>query len=171
MKKIIALLVLGLFLFSFTQLVGAVTFYDYNPRTGNTYVYVGDDRPYGFYRNYDRDWSRYYFDEEDLRYEKDLVYEWVQNGDGLREEALRYRAVASVADSFDNRYMLSYGRSSGDVHYYDRFSYDLHKAKDSAWRFKEAYSPSVHGTGKEYENSYYYEPRYDADSGTFNWRY
>lgn len=171
MRKTILLLALaGVFLIRLLNCVSAYAVYDYNPYNDKAYIYVGAGRPYSYgYSDYDP--ASYTWDDDDLRWEKDPINEWIQNGNGAREEFIRLRAVDEVERSFNDRYRLSYGRSSGDVHYYNRYTPDVESTSASNWRYKEAYDPSIHGRGANNENYYYYQPRYDYQKGEFNWRY
>ena len=171
MKKSIFILAFVVIFVAALHIASASVAYDYNTRYG-AHMYVGTGKPsYYGYSAYDRDYQVYNWDDNDLRWEKDPVNAWIQDGDGWREETFRARTVDEVIGSYENRYALSYGRSSGDVHYYDRYTPDLDEAKPSNWRFKEAYTPEAYGRDAYYGNGYYYEPRYDYDSETFNWRY
>ncbi|MBU0760390.1 MAG: hypothetical protein KJ600_02690 [Nanoarchaeota archaeon] len=162
MKKIM-LAVVGLVLLGLmTQNVSALYSYESPPRYG------------GFYTSYEHKPSDYY-DKYPTVYRKlkysgtseDPVVKWISNGEGWEEKVNRARAAVWMAESYDWRYNVAYGRSSGEV-----FHGDEKPAESSSnWRYKEAYTPWAHGPGTASYKSYYYEPRYDSETQTFNWKY
>jgi|SRR3989344_646036 len=78
----------------------------------------------------------------------------------------RYQAYDYLITSHFWRYDIAYGRDSGDVFYYDNY---YTEGKPSNWRYKEAFVPSCRYN--DCSGGYYYEPRRDYQSGTWNWRY
>lgn len=195
MKKSVMLgLMLGILAAVFVQGVSAYVYYEYSPEyRGRLYVSLhDDDYPYryggyyGRYRYYDLEdyhervedyWDSGDFDEEaycrywdhgDLEWDRDRVCEWINKGD-RREQVLRTRAAIWQSNSFDNRYNIQSGRSSGDAFYYHYG--DKSETKPSDWRYKRAYDPRVDNERVMGHGYYYYEPRYDPDTGTYNWRF
>ena len=124
------------------------------------------------YRTYsfgDYDSSCKYWDYNEFKWRTDRVCQWVENGDGWREEAQRYQAVVWQANSYDMRYNIQSGRSSGDAFYY-RYG-DKSETKPSDWRYKTTFDPRVDNEYVKGYGYYYYQPRYDYTSGTYNWRF
>ncbi len=166
-----------LFLALALQSVSAGVYYTYDSYSGDGTLYVGM-RPdaeqhynygpygYGYYNARPLSYYRtcYSYDCDDLRWEKNPVCTWIENGDGWREEYRRARAAVWVSNSYDKRYNQVYGETSGEAFYYEDES-----ATDnpSDWRNKPAYDPRVYGSNGDN----YYAPRYNYESGTWNWRY
>jgi hypothetical protein len=86
------------------------------------------------------------------------------------ERAQLWRAAIWTADSYDRRYNVASGKASTDVFYHDPYDYDNYYP-NSNWRFKTAYDPRIHGQGSADNYYYYYKPRHNYQTGTFNWRY
>lgn len=171
--KILFVILAGILALSFLQGAAAYTSYDYSPRYGGA-IYVGagsDDYDYRYGRNFDVDYdsSCKYLDYGALKWKTDRVCAWVENGDGWREETLRARAVVTQANSYDARYNIQSGRSSGDAFYYHYG--DKSETKPSDWRYKTAFDPRVDNEYVKGYGYYYYEPRYDSTTKTFNWRF
>ena len=133
-------------------------------QSASAYVYT-----YGNYRYGDYDSTCKYWDDGELEWRTDRVCQWVENGDGWREETQRYRAVVWQSNSYDARYNVQAGRSSGDAFYYHYG--DKSETSPSDWRYKTAFDPRVDNTYLKGYNYYYYQPRYDYETKTFNWRY
>ncbi|MFH1802481.1 MAG: hypothetical protein ABH864_03440 [archaeon] len=151
MKKALMFgIVAGILAFAFLQSVSAYSY--------QTYRYGGD---------YDR--SCEYFDYGELEWKTNKVCEWVENGDGWKEETIRARAVVWQSNSYDARYNIQSGRSSGDAFYYHYG--DKSATSPSDWRYKTAYDPRADNTYVKGYGYYYYQPRYDSQTGTFNWRF
>ena len=124
------------------------------------------------YRTYgygDYDVSCKYWDDNSLKWKTDKVCQWIENGDGWREEVKRARAVVWQANSYDMRYDINFGRSSGDAFYYNYG--DKSKTKPSDWRYKRVFDPRIDNEYVMGKGYYYYQPRYDYASGTYNWRF
>lgn len=133
--------------------------YAYYNSYRDDYYYDGySGRPIGYYS------TCYDYDYEDLRWERNPACDWIEDGEGWREEYIRARAAVRQSNDFDDRYNIAYGRDSGDVFYYD--DYDS-EGSYSNWRYKEAYDPRVYGS----TGSNYYSARYDPETKTYNWRY
>lgn len=128
-----------------------------------------DASRYRSHRFGDYDSSCRYWDDNALKWKTDKVCEWVENGDGWREETQRARAVVWQANSYDIRYNIQAGRSSGDAFYYNYG--DKSQTKPSDWRYKRAYDPRVDNEYVMGYGYYYYEPRYDYQTKTYNWRF
>ncbi|MFX0211583.1 MAG: hypothetical protein ACFFDT_36735 [Candidatus Hodarchaeota archaeon] len=178
MKKVIVFgLLAGILALAFLQSAGAYASYDYSPRYGGRLYVSWDDDDY--YDRYDYGYGeRYYYDYDPackywdgnaLKWRNDKLCEWIENGDGAREEQLRYNAVAWQGNSYDWRYNIQSGRSSGDAFYYHYE--DKSETSPSDWRYKTAFDPRVDNTYVKGDNYYYYQPRYDSESGTWNWRF
>ncbi|MBS3077759.1 hypothetical protein J4233_05845 [Candidatus Pacearchaeota archaeon] len=150
--------------------VSAYTYYDYSPMYGTRLSAGFGSSPYR-YGNYvyDYDSSCKYWDNGALKLRTDKVCEWVENGDGWREEVQRARAVVWVTDSYDARYNIQAGRSSGDAFYYHYG--DKSATSPSDWRYKQAFDPRIDNEEVMGYNYYYYEPRYDYATQTYNWRF
>jgi hypothetical protein len=161
-KKILMGIFAGILAMAFLQSASAYSFQT-NWET-NSYNYGRYD-----YGNYDYDSSCKYFDYGELKVRTDRVCAWVEDGDGWREETIRARAVVWQADSYDARYNIQSGRSSGDAFYYHYG--DKSETSPSDWRYKTAYDPRVDNEYVMGYNYYYYEPRYDSETKTYNWRF
>lgn len=135
------------------------------PNQATVYISLTD---YGYDGYYDHNYI-YYWDDYDLKWKKDPISAWINKGD-WRERTKRARAVEFLMKSWDERYAMASGRETGEVFSYTDGATDTVAESSSNWRYKEAYDPLVHGDGYGGEN-YYYQPRYDADSQTYNWRY
>jgi hypothetical protein len=149
MSKVILAICAGILVLSLLQSVDAYTHRTYR---------------YGEY-----DSSCRYFDRGDLKWHTDKVCEWVERGDGWREETIRARAVVWQANSYDMRYNIQAGRSSGDAFYYHYG--DKSETKPSDWRYKHAFDPRIDNEYVMGYGYYYYEPRYDYETKTYNWRF
>ncbi|MBU0907215.1 MAG: hypothetical protein KKE05_03605 [Nanoarchaeota archaeon] len=155
MKKIILAMCAGLLVLGFLQSASAYT-----------YTY-GNYNSYGNRGDYDS--SCRYFDYGDLEWHTDRVCQWVEAGDGWKEETIRARAVVWQSNSYDNRYNIQFGRSSGDAFYYHYG--DKSETSPSDWRYKTAFDPRVDNTYVKGYGYYYYQPRYDYTTGAYNWRF
>ena len=114
----------------------------------------------GYYGDYyNRYWYRKYW-EPSRYYTKDF-----DDGDRKYKRKLRY-AIRDISEEYDNWLSNLPGRTSGEVYYYEDESVGV---KESDWRNKEAYH-NLDWAEKPYDK-YYYEPRYDSESGVWNWRY
>lgn len=150
-KKIILGICAGILVLSFLQAASAYTFNAYNN-----------------YGNYDYNPSCQSWDRGDLEWERDRVCEWMNTGN-WKERTIRTRAAIWQSDSYDTRYNIQSGRSSGDAFYYHYG--DKSETSYSDWRYKTAYDPRVDNEAMKGYGYYYYQPRYDSQSGTFNWRF
>jgi hypothetical protein len=151
-NKILLTLCAGILVLALLQSASAHNYRSYN---------------YGRYGDYDR--SCRYFDRGDLKWHTNKVCEWVENGDGWREETQRARAVVWQANSYDMRYNIHAGRSSGDAFYYHYG--DKSETSPSDWRYKHAFDPRIDNEYVMGYGYYYYEPRYDYQTKTYNWRF
>jgi len=172
MKKAIVLsLFAGILALILFQSVSAYTTYvdtpyfsaSYNPRYGGDFYTTENHKPTYYYTKYPAIYRK-------ARYggtSEDPVVKWIDKGDSFGDKVKRARAAAWVFESYDWRYNYASGKSSGYV-----FGGDEKPAKSySNWRHKEAYDPRVHGPGISSRQDYYYKPRYDHETQTFNWRY
>lgn len=140
-------------------------YYEY-PNQATVYISLKD---YGYNGYYDGFSTIYYWDDYDLKWRKDPISAWINKGD-WRERTKRARAINFLIRSWDERYAIASGRETGDVFSYTDGAKDTVAESSTNWRYKEAYDPLVHGDGYGGEN-YYYKPRYDSQTQTYNWRY
>jgi hypothetical protein len=164
-----------------------ITYYKNSPYSYNDYYstdyysYYPSDYyshyPDGYYGNYPENYYKGYWNYRDYYIEEDHGYwdYWRRNrysnycdellGDEWCDGYSKWRLNEALDYTFRdyNAWKVNTaGRDSGEV--YDTEEYYTETAPASNWRYKETYNPEVHG-------NYYYEPRYDYTSGTFNWDY
>jgi hypothetical protein len=120
--------------------------------------------------NGDVDEERYcsYWDNGELEWKRDRVCEWMNTGD-WKERTIRTRAAVWQSNSYDMRYNIQAGRSSGDAFYYHYG--DKSETSPSDWRYKTTFDPRVDNEAVKGYGYYYYQPRYDYATQTFNWRF
>jgi hypothetical protein len=171
MNKIFPLAIFAVFFLALAlQSVSAYASYNYYPNSGyGEFSLSFHDKNHENYNYYGSNHDGYYWDNEDLKWRKDPVQEWINNGDGWREQVKRARAVNFLVTSWDERYAMASGKTTGEVFSYNDGATDTKAESSTNWRYKEAYDPLVHGVDS-YKN-YYYEPRYDSQTQTYNWRY
>lgn len=141
-------------------------FYDYDSGYGGYYISL-KDRDY--YDVGDAYGQSYYWDPYELKWRKDPVQKWINKGESWRERVKRARAVNFLLDSWDKRYAIASGKTSEQVLSYTDGATDTVAESSSNWRYKETYDPLTQGIDP-YKN-YYYQPRYDSKTQTYNWRY
>lgn len=176
MKKIFMTALAGILVFGFMQAVSAAyaTYTYYPNNAANLHISLDDDYgyrggvySYGAGRLGDYDSSCRYFDRGDLKWHTNKVCQWVENGNGWKEETIRARAVVWQSNSYDDRYNMNSGLPSGIA-----FGGDEQPAQDySNWRYKHAFDPRIDNTYVMGNGYYYYQPRYDLNTQTYNWRY
>ncbi len=153
-KKVILGILAGFLLGMFLQSSSAYEIYDMHYRGGSVaYAVKGTNDAH--YKVYDFDY-----------WECDKICQWANKGD-FEERYKRHRAVDWTLHSTNKRYSVTSGRDSGDAFYYDYYS--LENKPSSSWRYKESYDKNWHGSGNG--RNYYYEPRYEYGSKTWDWRY
>ena len=152
--------------------------YHYDNYYGGAEIYVSvDDQNdwnswnYDYDPYYDYNPLSYYdecysYDRSDLRWEKNPVCDWIEDGDGWREDYKRYQAVNYVVDSYNARYFANYGEKSKNV-YCKGCETD---SSSTSFGNREIYNPYVHGKGS-YRTGNYYDPEFDEEKGYWNWRY
>lgn len=171
MRKIVLGFVFGLVTLMLLQSVSAYVHYEYSDNyRGRLYVGFNDDHRYGRYYGGDIDEERYcrYWDRGRLEWRRDRVCEWVNKGD-WKERTQRTRAAIWQSNSFDNRYNLLGGQSSGDAFYYHYG--DKGETKPNDWRYKRVYDPRIDNEYVMGKGYYYYKPRIDKETGTYSWRF
>jgi len=85
--------------------------------------------------------------------------------DDFLEELNKRKAIRFAVNSFNNRYKINVGQSSGNSFCNGCSTNGV----SSNWGNKPTYNFLADGRGAG--NSYYYEPRYDSQLGYYNWRY
>lgn len=152
--------------------------YWYNPNTdyGGTQITLGDNvyapadvwytntqRYSPGYNNYGN--QRYSGYSNNNYYRKDG--KWYLDRPSSRAERQKIKAVKWVLDSYNARYKLNDGKTSGEAFYYD-IPQAGENVQGSNFRNKPAYDPLFDGVDPK--NNYYYKPQVDS-SGAANWRF
>lgn len=137
--------------------------YSYTPSFAVSSSYSPDD----YYDKYPAIYRKFKYSGTS----EDPVVKWVSQGADFEEKVKRARAAVWLAESHDWRYNLASGRTSGEVFSYTDGATDTEAQSSTNWRYKEAYDPRVFGPQTGYTDNYYYQPRYDSETGTYNWQY
>ena len=201
MKKTVILLgIAAIFLFAFVNLVSADDYFEcsygdnfgycntpyearvyltldsgnhpyYAPRNeyysdGYNYPSYYDSYGYNYERGYGSyDYRDYSYDDGHLKYTGYYSYCDDLLGDAWCNAHDKRELNAALSYTFRDYNAWKYntaGRDSGEV--YDTEDYYTESVPASSWRYKEVYNPQVDGND-------YYAPRYDYNSGTYNWKY
>ncbi len=139
--------------------------YYYDPNFNEAaFYYSFKDEDYSCCHYYTRP---YYYDTPyEYRYQYVYPRHYYHFSSDYDEYLQKSRAVRFLENSFNARYDNVAGKTSGDAFYYD---YDTGGKSSTNWRYKEAYDYRV--DGRDSNEDYYYKPRYDSQSGDYNWRY
>ncbi len=109
----------------------------------------------------------YYYDTPyEYRYYSSHPQRYYPFSNDYIEYLQKRRAVRFLEQSFNTRYDNVAGKTSGEAFYYN---YDSEGKPSTNWRYKEAYDYRL--DGRDSNDNYYYNPRYDSQSGNYNWRY
>ena len=158
-----AILVLGVAIILMLLIAGSVDAYTYRYRQPHNYYtsFSGDSDNYFYYDNlyggeiylslgdrncYSCHHNRYYYDDD------------------YRERVIGRAALDWTFRSYDARYNLAYGKTTGEA-----FTPSLNENVPlSNWRNKYSYDYRLDGRGL---NENYYQPVFDSELGYYNWRY
>lgn len=187
-------IVLAAFISTFFQIQNTSAYYssyDYNSRPnynyGNYYdrgygidgarirVDLHDGVSYDYYRYLDKDprYNPFYGYNYDYYYNNDFRYYPYRNYNNygwrfnIPDEYKYNKNVAFLADSFNNRYEITSGKTSGQAF--------CQGCKDKNYdptnfRYRPAYDPAVDSFGG-YGDDGYYAPKKSPITGAWNWNY
>lgn len=141
------------------------SFYDANSGFGGYSISLASQ---GYNNNFYTQNGIYYWDNTNLKWKRDPIDKWIHQGD-WREQVQRARAVNFMIQSWNARYDASAGKTSAQAFSYTDGAKDSANTSPSNFRNQLAYDPLFNGVNN-YQN-YYYQPRYDAQTQTYNWRY